>query len=191
MAALMLTPCANGRNRIDSNKHVNGFTYSNDSVTWQIIVYDCGQRRFQWYENNFIITESPTGKFIDNKTTAEFKTGKIFLPYILPEVVARKDAGFLVSAVLYQKAWDSCPNIDEVLMNPCVVYFKTIFTKDKVTTIVSDIVWYKDEVTMTLNDLAVINGEFDSDFYATTSYVLDKALVALFISDKILPVPAE
>ena len=75
--------------------------------------------------------------------------------------------------------------------NPCNVYFKTCFTKNKVTTVVSDIVWYKDGGTMTLNDLAVINGEFDSEFYATTSFILNYALTALFISDKIRPVPAE
>lgn len=191
MAALMLAPCADARKRIDSNNFVNGFTYSNGTVTWQTVYYDCSQRRLQWYENNFIVTESPVKKFIGNKTSIEGKTGKILLPYILPEVMARGEAGYLGNASLYQRAWNSCPNIDEVLKNPCYVYFKTCFTKNKVTTVVSDIVWYKDGGTMTLNDLAVINGEFDSEFYATTSFILNYALTALFISDKIRPLPAE
>lgn len=149
------------------NRQVNNFLYDNGSVTWSN-VYEFAKEDYdavrQWFSTSFQITK-------ENEKSIIGETNQNSLPI--------QECGLDRMAVAM------------LFSHPCVVYFNTDFKENRYRVIVNRIIWYPQVgitthgVTqgvgaMSLSEVAVKNGGYNSAFYNTASAQLNTILRYLF-----------
>lgn len=151
----------------DTNREVNNFIYNDGAVSWSnIYSFNPSERDaiYDWFQSNFKVTKESA-----NSITAE--TNQSALPI--------EEAGLNKMSVVM------------LLQHPCVVYFNTDFKNDRFRVIVNRIIWTPQVAvtsygitqgvgTISLSEMAVKNGGYNSIFYNSTSSQLNTILTYLF-----------